>query len=136
MYEIKSYQDDQEWIRKREGVMEELLQYKLEQDLAFKEALKHLANLMLVENTWNWFWGSGCPWVSDAIWFKQFKGQNRLGKLLEKSGTWSKTETPSKTEFIEELSIPYYLCKVNQEISEMIQVVVISDFRAHDLVKN
>lgn len=84
MNQMKQYRDNTEWIKTRVSIMEELVTHKADQVEVFKEVLKHTSNLALVENTWNGFWGTGCAWISEAVWLNQFKGQNQLGKILEK----------------------------------------------------
>lgn len=84
MAQMKDFHDNHEWLNKRMEVMEELVRFKADQVPIFKDALKSSCNLSLVENTWNGFWGSGCPWLAGAVWVKQFKGQNQMGLLLER----------------------------------------------------
>lgn len=84
MAQMKDFRDDHNWLNKRVSIMEELVKHKAEQVDIFKETLKRTADLSLVENTWNGFWGSGCAWLAGAVWYKQFTGQNQLGLLLER----------------------------------------------------
>lgn len=84
MAQMKDFKDDHEWLTKRMSIMEELVRCKAEQVDIFKDLLKSSGNLSLVENTWNGYWGSGCPWLAGAVWVKQFSGQNQFGQLLER----------------------------------------------------
>lgn len=84
MAQMKDFKDNHEWLTKRMSVMEELIKCKADQVGIFRDLLKSSDNLSLVENTWNGYWGSGCPWLAGAVWVKQFSGQNQFGQLLER----------------------------------------------------
>lgn len=76
--------ESQAWTNKKLEVMTGLLRQKADQCSVFHNTLKSTYGHTLVENSWNSFWGSACPFVCEAVWMLQFKGANNLGKLLEK----------------------------------------------------
>lgn len=74
--EIKESAD---WRQNQSGGMENVLMSKMEQVQYFKETLKATGSHHLVENTRNFFWGSGCFYNSDLIMFRNYPGKNTLG---------------------------------------------------------
>lgn len=81
---MKNKPDSPEWCECRISIMERLLKEKADQNRNFRVTLKATDRLKLVEGTRNTFWGAGCPFGSDVIWEGQFKGQNQLGRALER----------------------------------------------------
>lgn len=79
-----SFLEDDEWSQKKVGLMEQLLRHKYDQVPIFRDMLRNTESHYLVENTWSDFWGSACPFVCNAVWDGTFRGQNHLGKLLER----------------------------------------------------
>lgn len=73
---------NKDWQSKQLTIMEEILRLKLEQVPAFSDELKATECHYLVKNTRSPFWGSGTPYNSPSIFFRQFLGKNHLGKLL------------------------------------------------------
>lgn len=80
----KSIQIDNEWAHKRFEIMESIVWHKAEQVGEFYDYLKQTGNHRLVENTSDDMWGSACAFNSLAVWNGTFRGQNRMGKILER----------------------------------------------------
>lgn len=76
--------DNPEWINCREALMERLLREKADQVHNFRVTLKKTDRHHLVGNSFNSLWGSGCPFLHDAVWEGSFKGRNLMGKILER----------------------------------------------------
>lgn len=79
-----SIQIDCEWAEKRFDTMENIVRHKAEQVGDFYELLKQTGSHRIVENTSCDTWGSACAFNSMAIWNGTFRGQNRMGKILER----------------------------------------------------
>ena len=74
------------WINDKNNVMSEILDAKLKQCEQFKDALKATKKKtdILVESTWDVYWGSGLSVSGTAHTVMQhWPGQNRLGRLLD-----------------------------------------------------
>lgn len=84
MYHGKSIRDNKEWDRIKLGIMEQMLQHKADQCLMFRELLRFTGQHNLAENSWNFYWGTGCGFCGDAVWYGIFRGANHLGRLLMK----------------------------------------------------
>lgn len=82
--DAKEITDDDEWLVQRVPLMERLIRHKFEQVPVFADLLKRTGSHVLVENTFNNFWGSGCPFKAPQVWNKTFLGQNHLGRILER----------------------------------------------------
>lgn len=82
--DAKEITDNQEWLDKRLSLMERLIRHKYEQVPVFADLLRMTGSHVLVENTFNLFWGSGCPFKSPLVWSSSFPGQNHLGRILER----------------------------------------------------
>lgn len=76
--------ENQEWAACKLGLMEQLVRHKYEQVPIFSDTLKRSYSYRLVENTWSHFWGSNCPFNSNAIWTRSYKGLNHMGRILER----------------------------------------------------
>lgn len=81
---MKNEEESPEWCECRINTMERLLREKADQNAEFRNTLKATDRQRLVEGTWNTFWGAGCPFGSEVIWDSRFKGQNQLGRALER----------------------------------------------------
>lgn len=85
MYHGKSIVwENRDWEAKKLGTMEMMLKHKAEQSEMFRDLLKFTGNHKLAENSWNYFWGTGCGFLSDQVWVGNFRGGNHLGRLLER----------------------------------------------------
>lgn len=82
--DAKEITDNKEWLDKRLPLMERLIRHKFEQVPVFADLLRMTGSHVLVENTFNLFWGSGCPFKSPLVWTSAFPGQNHLGRILER----------------------------------------------------
>lgn len=72
-----------DWHTKQLEVMSGILRLKLDQVPVFASYLKSTEKLHLVENTRSLFWGSGTSYNAEAIFVRQYPGQNKLGYLLQ-----------------------------------------------------
>lgn len=76
--------EDREWAATKVDLMERLIRIKEEQVPIFRETLQRTHSYKIIENTWSHFWGSNCPFRSNAVWTGQYKGLNNMGRLLER----------------------------------------------------
>lgn len=87
-YEImliaKHHREDFAWATRKFIVLETLVKHKAEQVPLFLDLLKRTGNHRLIENSWDHFWGTGCPFAANCVWYGGFRGQNHFGRLLEK----------------------------------------------------
>lgn len=79
-----SIEIDNEWASKRFDVMENIIRHKADQVGIFYDCLKQTGNHRIVENTSSETWGSACAFNSLAVWNGTFRGQNRMGQILER----------------------------------------------------
>lgn len=85
MYHGKSIVwEDRDWEAKKLGTMEMMLRHKADQSAMFRDLLKFTGDHKLAENSWNYFWGTGCGFLSDQVWIGNFRGGNHLGRLLQR----------------------------------------------------
>lgn len=84
MNQGKEYSDNEDWLGQRLPLMESLVRHKLEQVPIFADTLRSTGSHLLVENTFNPFWGSGCTFQSPLVWNASYPGQNHLGRILER----------------------------------------------------
>lgn len=80
----KHLREDYNWAAQKFTVLERLVKHKAEQVPLFFDLLKKTGSHRLIENSWDKFWGSGCPFAVNCVWYGGFPGQNHFGRLLEK----------------------------------------------------
>ena len=73
---------DSNWHRQKESVMKRAVCLKFAQNLNLKEKLKLTGDKILVEATWDLFWGGGATLASLDLKRNTWKGENRQGKIL------------------------------------------------------
>lgn len=76
--------ENEEWAATKVNFMERLVRTKEEQVPIFRDTLQRTHSYRIIENTWSHFWGSNCPFRSNAIWTGSYKGLNNMGRLLER----------------------------------------------------
>lgn len=85
MYHGKSIVwEDRDWENKKLTVMEQMIRHKADQVPIFCDPLKFTGSHNLAENSWNYFWGTGCCFLLDQVSIGNFRGGNHHGRLLQK----------------------------------------------------
>lgn len=82
--------EDPEWREKKFRVMESIIRHKIEQVPIFRDTLRQTSNHKLIENSWSFVWGTGCPFRAPCVWDGSYKGYNHMGCILERvrDSTW------------------------------------------------
>lgn len=76
--------EDRDWETKKLPTMEQMIRHKADQVPIFRDLLKFTGSHRLAENSWNYFWGTGCAFLSDQVWIGNFRGGNHHGRLLDR----------------------------------------------------
>ncbi|XP_056022124.1 opsin, blue-sensitive-like [Ostrea edulis] len=73
------------WITSKDSVMREILESKLQHCSQFRSALKKIRKSdILVESTWDTYWGSGLNVTGTSHTLMQhWPGENKLGRILD-----------------------------------------------------
>lgn len=85
MYHSKSIiWEDRNWENTKLSIMEQMIRFKADQVPIFRDLLKFTGTHKLVENSWHFFWGTGCGFLANQVWAGNYRGGNHHGRLLEK----------------------------------------------------
>lgn len=80
----KHQRDNDAWAAKKFTVLETLVKHKADHLPFFHDVLKRSGDCALVENSWDRFWGTGCPFRAPCVWDNTFPGQNQFGLWLQR----------------------------------------------------
>lgn len=67
--------ENSEWREKKFRVMESIIRYKFEEVAIIRETLRQKTNHKLIENSWSFMWGTGCPFLGRLLQGAQSHGE-------------------------------------------------------------